>query len=96
MINVLTYETFSLMCTATYVLSQHLADSHGYISAVIIRQAVPTLAIHRVGSSLQLDWDLGTLLETTNINGPWTTNTATSPYIASPTGPQKYFRVQLP
>jgi hypothetical protein len=47
------------------------------------------------GSTLQLQWDPGILLEATNIFGPWTTNNNVSPYTFTPTGPQKFFRVQL-
>ena len=46
------------------------------------------------GGQLQLQWAQGLLLESTNILGPWTTNsTATSPYSVSPTGPRKFYRI---
>ena len=38
----------------------------------------------------------GILLQATSLNGPWTTNSATSPYTLTPTGAQKFYRVQLP
>lgn len=49
------------------------------------------------GSQLILNWPNGTLLEATNVRGPWTTNVATSPFINTPSlgTPQKYFRVQV-
>jgi hypothetical protein len=45
--------------------------------------------------SLQLSWTAGTLLEATNVTGPWATNTATSPYTVPTTAPQKFYRVRL-
>jgi hypothetical protein len=44
------------------------------------------------GGQLQVTWPVGTLLEAPTITGPWTTNSATSPYTFTPTGSQKYFR----
>jgi len=52
-----------------------------------------SLDISRNGESVQLTWPFGTLLESTSLLGPWTTNTATSPYVLSPDAPQKFFRV---
>jgi regulation of enolase protein 1 (concanavalin A-like superfamily) len=53
-------------------------------------------ATNIVGSGLQLTWSQGTLLEATNILGPWVTNTATSPYVApvNTTG-NKFFKIQV-
>ena len=42
---------------------------------------------------MQIIWPVGTLLEATNLTGPWTTNGAASPYVFPPTGAQKFFRV---
>jgi len=47
------------------------------------------------GANLQLSWPQGTLLEATNITGPWITNPAASPYSMSPTAPWKFFRVKV-
>ncbi len=52
-----------------------------------------TLTIARAGSNIVLGWPQGTLLEATNITGPWTTNNATSPYTNVPTGAKRFFRV---
>lgn len=47
------------------------------------------------GGIFQLSWPQGTLLEATNLLGPWTTNIATSPlFITNPVG-NKFFRVQV-
>ena len=54
-----------------------------------------TLTIQKVGNNVQLSWPQGTLLEATTVNGPYTTNNATSPYNFAPTGAAKFFRVKV-
>lgn len=57
---------------------------------------VPTVTLSLVpatAGSLTLTWPQGTLLQSTNVAGPWTTNTAVSPYRVSATNSQMYFRV---
>lgn len=48
------------------------------------------------GSQLTLNWSSGsTLLESTNLTGPWGTNvTATAPFTTTPNSPQKFYRTQ--
>jgi hypothetical protein len=58
--------------------------------------AAVTLDAVRSGNQLQITWPYGTLLEATNLTGPWTTNMNASPYLVSPTGAQKFYRVQIP
>ena len=53
-----------------------------------------TLQVSRSGSNLQLTWPYGTLLQATNVTGPWTINTNTSTYTVAPTGLQMFYRVQ--
>jgi len=55
-----------------------------------------TLSIVPSGNNVLVTWPTGTLLEATNITGPWSTNTATSPYMAPLDSPQKFYRVQVP
>jgi hypothetical protein len=43
--------------------------------------------------SLTLTWSQGTLLQATNIAGPWSTNAAGSPYQVAPTNSQMYFKL---
>jgi hypothetical protein len=44
--------------------------------------------------TLTLSWSSGTLLQTTNLLGPWVTNAAAhSPYNVSPTNAQQFFKV---
>jgi len=48
------------------------------------------------GSQFRLTWPYGTLLEAATLAGPWLTNVNVSPYLVSPTGAQKFYRVQIP
>lgn len=45
------------------------------------------------GGQMQISWPVGTLLEAPSLTGPWITNGAASPYVFTPTGGQKFFRV---
>jgi Domain of unknown function (DUF5010)/DUF5010 C-terminal domain/Concanavalin A-like lectin/glucanases superfamily len=54
------------------------------------------LTIGNLNGNVQLKWSSGTLLEATNIAGPWTTNsTAVSPFTLPATATQKFYRVRL-
>lgn len=56
---------------------------------------VATLSIERVGTGVRLVWSQGALLEAASLAGPWTTNSAASPYtIANPVG-NKFYRLIL-
>ena len=47
------------------------------------------------GTSLQFNWSQGSLLQATNVTGPWiTNNSATSPWTVAPTAAQQFYRVQ--
>ena len=54
-----------------------------------------SISLQRNGSNLQLTWLQGTLLESSNVLGPWTTNFATSPFTVSPTNAQKFYRLRV-
>src|SRR5262249_4592521 len=54
-----------------------------------------SISIQKLGPNVVLSWPQGTLLEATNVTGPWTTNPATSPYTNAPTSARKFYRVQL-
>jgi hypothetical protein len=49
-----------------------------------------------VAGQLVLTWPAGTLLQATNLLGPWTTNSTVSPATIDMTGPQMFFRVKNP
>ena len=63
-----------------------------YSSAV---SAPVTLNIQAVSGGVQLTWPQGTLLQANTVSGPWTTNTATSPYLVTPAVGNKFYRVQV-
>lgn len=42
-----------------------------------------------------LNWAAGTLLESTNLTGPWVTNSAVSPFTVVPTNSQMFYRLRL-
>jgi hypothetical protein len=54
-----------------------------------------TLTIQKVGANVVLSWPQGTLLEASNVTGPWTTNSASSPYTNGPTAASRFFRVKV-
>ena len=58
--------------------------------------AYQPLTIQNSGSQLRIDWSAGTLLQATNLAGPWTTNSAASPLLVTPSEAQMFFKVQLP
>lgn len=48
------------------------------------------------GQALSLSWPHGTLLEATNVTGPWTTNATLSPFTVTPSGSQNtFYRVRV-
>ena len=57
--------------------------------------AVSLTIIPSGNGQLTLKWFEGTLLQSTNVSGPWVTNTATSPYPLAPGQSQMYFRVRV-
>ena len=87
--------------SADMTIQQNLLPSgSGSFSALVVRTltlAPPAPVIVRSGSSLQITWTAGTLLQATNITGPWTTNSSTpSTITVTPTAPQMYYQVQAP
>ena len=68
-----------------------------YDAGLKITPPAPTLSVARSTSgNLTLTWSQGTLLQSTNVLGPWSTSTATSPLTVSPTGPQMFYRAVNP
>jgi len=61
---------------------------------------IPTsaeLTISPLGHNLQVTWATGTLLESTNLLGPWvpTIGATNGTYVLTPSGAMKFYRVQL-
>jgi len=52
-------------------------------------------SIKRTGTSLLLTWQQGTLLQSSNVTGPWVAISAASPYTVSPTNAWRYYHVQV-
>jgi autotransporter-associated beta strand protein len=75
-----------------------LADTSGAGSITVIGSGTTPIPLESTwdGNSLTLTWPAGwMLLEADYLLGPWTTNhVATSPFVVSPTEPQKFFRLQ--
>jgi hypothetical protein len=47
-------------------------------------------------TNLVLNWASGTLLQSTNLLGPWVTNKTSSPYTVTPTNSHMFYRLALP
>ncbi|MGC3960060.1 MAG: GxGYxYP family putative glycoside hydrolase [Verrucomicrobiota bacterium] len=56
---------------------------------------LPSLSLSPLlAGNLQLTWSGSTLLQATNLAGPWTTNAWTSPSVVTPTNAQMFFRLE--
>jgi hypothetical protein len=66
-----------------------------YNAGVGIGQPVTLYIVPSGAGSNTLYWSQGTLLQSTNVAGPWITNTAASPYIFAPTNSMMFFRVRV-
>jgi hypothetical protein len=55
----------------------------------------PGFNIQRSGGNVTLSWSYGTLLQADEITGPWTTNSAVSPYSTPASGSRKFYRLIL-
>jgi hypothetical protein len=76
--------------------TQQSASSFSTASGSIFVGVPPVLlTIQSVGSNLQLIWPQGTLLQASNLLGPWATNPAPSPYTVSPTNSMMFYRVRV-
>jgi hypothetical protein len=53
------------------------------------------IAIQPSGTNMLLTWPQGTLLQATNVTGPWMTNPAASPDTVFTTNAQMFFRLQI-
>jgi hypothetical protein len=53
------------------------------------------LYIQAAAPNAVLNWAAGTLMQASNLSGPWLTNTAVSPYTVSPTNTPMFYRLQI-
>jgi predicted alpha-1,2-mannosidase len=89
------------------LLSGSIAHAAVFAQAL---SAAQVLALYQAGSSappvtltitpagagnLTISWLAGTLLQATNLTGPWTTNPAVSPCLVTPTNSRIFFKVQV-
>lgn len=58
--------------------------------------AVSGLSLASSGGNVVLTWGYGTLVESTNVTGPWTPASGTSPKTVSPTDGSHFYRLRLP
>jgi hypothetical protein len=85
----------------TKTIIENLTTGNGNINALVMRDAAaPSVTVSATltgGNNLTITWPQGILLESTNVLGPWTTNSlATSPFMVNTTnGPQMYFKVKV-
>lgn len=95
--NVYVVGTFTATSTDMTIQQNLPTSGNGNTEAVVVRAlTAPSPVITPSGSTLQLNWPYGTLLQATNITGPWTTNPASSPASITPTLPTMFYKIQLP
>lgn len=73
--------------------------SYGSLNGAQLQYLGPAVSVRiklLTSGQLQVEWAQGKLVEASSLEGPWTPNTAaTSPYLVTPTGAQKYYRVLI-
>ena len=63
------------------------------VTGIYVPPGPVTLHFTTSAGSITLTWSRGTLLEATSVTGPWTTNSATSPYTTAENVAQKFYKV---
>ena len=91
---------FSGSYSNTYAFYSVAYDAVGNMEAAPVipgaSTLVPLVQIKITSSgtgSLKLTWPQGKLLQSSSLAGPWTTNTAASPYTITPSTPQMFYKV---
>ncbi len=67
----------------------------GTANSLVVAGLTNHLYTQTVASHPGLNWSIGTLLQSSNLAGPWWTNGATSPYYLTPTNWQMFYRLLL-
>jgi hypothetical protein len=86
--------TFGQSLTQTQLTNLWTAATTGQVTP-----PPATLSIQLAGQNVVVSWvpPVGTLLQATSLNGPWTTiNAATSPYTNTPAGAAMFYQVVVP
>jgi hypothetical protein len=80
-------------------IQENLPTGPGYgnINALVVRTLPPMQLNWQAmpGGKIQLQWSQGTLLEASNLSGPWITNSANPPFQFTPAGTQEFFKVRF-
>jgi len=80
--------TVNVTCAADY--------GGGNVTLMAATLSKPSATLQLDPSTLQLSWSQGTLLQATNLAGPWTTNPSPSPFTITPSsGPQMFFKLRV-
>jgi hypothetical protein len=92
---VVTGAALSGTCTAA------AGKSYGSLNGAQLQYLGPavTMSAQRLANGqVQLQWSAGTLLQAPAVTGPWTTNSASSPYTVTPTpaAPQMFYKIIAP
>jgi hypothetical protein len=82
--------------TWTTVTGYRIGDFNGAQVQYVGPAAVTIQTTPLSGGKFQLQWSQGTLLQATNLVGPWTTNSSPSPLTVTPSAPQMYYRILVP
>jgi hypothetical protein len=84
----------TLGTSATQTLTNVTSVSLTLANYPLVVEIPSQVVIQHAQTKLQVVWPAGTLLESTNLQGPWSTNFASSPYSVVPVASQEFFRVQ--
>lgn len=66
-----------------------------YNAALQVAPSVYLTVTPAAGGNITLSWPQGTLLQSTNVTGPWVTNSASSPYTTPAAGSGMFYRVRV-
>jgi hypothetical protein len=90
--------TWTATNTTETIIENLPTGNAGNINALVLRTAPVSVTLNATASAgnLMLTWSQGTLLESTNVTGPWVTNSVTSPYtVPTADAPQMFYRIKL-
>ena len=90
--NVIVGTNYSYVVFASNSCTQSSQSAYANATPVY---SINFIAIQPAGSNVVLTWPQGTLLQATNLIGPWVTNPAASPNTVPTTNAQMFFRLQL-
>ena len=89
------HSTAQTLTVTVYDFEDYLGGNVAISAATLTSPKPINVTISRSGSSPQLAWPYGTLLQATNVMGPWSVSGHASPYTVTPTEPQMFYRIQV-